>query len=285
MDAFLEHWQLFRWSWLSAVLIAILLAQIGVVVVARDQIFLGAAISQASTLGIALALGLGGWLGGRAAALAEGDVFPAVLAVAFSMLAALATAGGGGRRGLASREAMTGWVFLGSSSLAILIVAHSPHGLEEIHKLLFSTLVAATWQDAAIFAALSSATAAIVIFARSRLLLFTLDPAMADAVGLRTRVWSFGAYAWLGLAVGLSLETSGLLYTFGCLVLPSLIAKHLVREVGPIFIVAPALGAAGAIAGLALAHAGDYPPAQMTVALLSLLLLPAWAYGRARGEG
>src|SRR5207249_4628811 len=102
----------------------ILLSLIGVVVVARDQIFIGAAISQASTLGIAAALWLGtvlpenSWI--------QTDAGLSLMAIVFSVAAALATARTGTKEG-ESHEAITGWVFLFSASFAILVVTHSPH--------------------------------------------------------------------------------------------------------------------------------------------------------------
>ena len=88
--------------------------------------------------------------------------------------------------------------------------------------------------------------------------------------------------AWLGLAVGLSMRVSGMLYTFGCLVLPALVAKNICREVRPMFVVAPLVAVCTATVGFVLAHHYDDPPAQMTVALLCLVLAIAWMVRRGR---
>jgi ABC-type Mn2+/Zn2+ transport system permease subunit len=109
-----------------------------------------------------------------------------------------------------------------------------------------------------------------------RVLLFALDPAMATAVGLRVSLWAGGLAAWLGLAVGLSMRVSGVLYTFGNLVLPALIAKNFCSEVATVFLIAPCVAIGAGIVGFILANYYDYPPAQMTVALLSILLLVVW---------
>ncbi len=37
------------------------------------------------------------------------------------------------------------------------------------------------------------------------------------------KLWGIITSAWLGLAVGLAIRTSGMLYIFGCLVLPALV--------------------------------------------------------------
>ncbi len=58
IESFLASWDLFRDTYLVGWLLAVLLSLLGVFVVARDQVFLGAAVTQASTLGVALALAL-----------------------------------------------------------------------------------------------------------------------------------------------------------------------------------------------------------------------------------
>lgn len=270
IEAFLESWPLFQYTYLAGWLIAILLSLIGVPVVARDQIFIGAAITQASAFGIATGM----WLG------LESDGLLAVAAVTFSIVAAVIT-GRGGEPGHETHEAITGWVFLLSASVSVLLLAGSPHGLEEIHRLLASSIIGATPADVAVFAGLLVVTVAVVGTMRDRLLLFVMDAPMAAAVGVPTRVWSAGVACALGLAVGLSIRVSGMLYTFGCLVLPGLVAKNLCREVAPMFAVAPAVALLCAVVAFVVANHRDDPPAQMTVAVLAGSLVMAWAARRA----
>lgn len=273
---FLASWDLFGSTYLAGWLIAFLLSLIGVWVVARDQIFLGVAVAQASTLGIALAL----WLGGLGVADSIGwlqsELVPASLAVAASVTTALLTAREAGQH-RESAEAVTGWVYLLAASAPVLMLAQSPHGLEEIHQLMFSTILGASARDAWIFGGLALATAGIAARLHPQLLLLALDPEMAAAVGMRRRRWSVAVAIWLGLAVGLSIRVSGTLYTFGCLVLPALVAKNLAREIRPLLVLAPAIALGSAVSGFVLAHHFDTPPAHTTVALLCALLLASWA--------
>ena len=278
IGSFLESWALFQYTYLAGWLIGLLLSLVGVLVVARDQIFLGVAVAQASTLGIAIGLGSGSLLG---ALWLQSDGFLSLIAVVFAVLAALFTV----RRGVAgseSHEASTGWVFLLSASLSILLVAHSPHGLDEVHRLLSSSIIGATAADVWTFAGLASVTTVAVGMTRRRVLLFALDPTMATAVGMHVSRWAAGTAVWLGLAVGLSMRVSGMLYTFGSLVLPALVAKNLCREVSTVFVVAPGIAIGTSALGFVLANYYDYPPGQMTVALLSVWLMVAWGIRRAR---
>ncbi|HXH13269.1 MAG TPA: iron chelate uptake ABC transporter family permease subunit [Alphaproteobacteria bacterium] len=272
---FIASWALFHNTYVVGWLISLVLALIGVLVVARDQIFIGAAVSQASTLGIALALWVGSWPALEGVHWLHTDVFLATMAVASSVIAALLTAHGGAT-GKESHEAITGWVFLVSASLSILIVAHSPHGLDEIHRLLSSSIIGARPSDVWIFSALFSITALTIYLYHRPILLFSMDPATAAATGVNVTLISILISAWLGLAVGLSIRVAGMLYTFGCLVLPALVAKNACREVRPMFLVAPAVAVATATTGFVLANHYDHPPAQLTVALLCLLLAMAW---------
>jgi ABC-type Mn2+/Zn2+ transport system permease subunit len=281
IESFLSSWALFHQSYLTGWLICLLLSIIGVLVVARDQIFIGAAVSQASTLGIALTMWAALVFNLERFSWFQSDVFFSAMAVFFSILAASIT-GRGGETGKESHEAITGWVFLISASLSILIVSHSPHGLEEIHRLLSSSIIGATAADIWSFSLLTFLTVFLIFLLYRKILLFTLDPSMASAIGMKMKIWSLATSAWLGLAVGLSIRASGMLYTFGCLVLPALVAKNLCREVWLMFIVAPLFAVGTGVLSFILANHYDYPPGQMAVALFCLELAAVWAFRRLR---
>jgi ABC-type Mn2+/Zn2+ transport system permease subunit len=272
IGSFVESWPLFWATYLAGWGIAFLLSLVGVFVVSRQQIFLGAAVSQASTLGVALAL-LAGLL--SSSELLHSDAFASGLAVLLSVAAALYI----GREGGESAEARTGWVFLTSASLSILLLAHSPHGLEEIHRLLASSLIGADPLDAALFWVAGAAVAIGVAASLRSVLLFTVDPPMAAALGLRVGHWWLGTAVVLGISVGLSIRVSGLLYTFGCLVLPALIARAMLAELRSAVVAAPLIGVAASAMGFAIANEYDYPPAQVAVALLGAVLALAWIVG------
>jgi ABC-type Mn2+/Zn2+ transport system permease subunit len=268
---FVGSWSLFQHTYLAGWLVAVLLGLVGVLVVARDQIFLGAAVAQASSLGVALGMVVGSRLAPRWPVL-ESDGFLSLAAVVVAVLAALVTSAGGAP-GDESREARTGWIFLLSASGAILLLAHSPHGLEEIHRLVASTIIGATGLDVVVFGALAAVSAAALAMLHRPVLLVALDPDMAAAVGLRTERWTALLSVWLGLVVGLSIRVSGILYGFGCLVLPALVARNVCREVAPMFVVAPLVGFGATAVAFVVAHHWDFPPGQMSVALLCALVL------------
>jgi ABC-type Mn2+/Zn2+ transport system permease subunit len=275
IGSFLASWDLFATTYVVGLLIAGVLSVVGVWIVARDHIFLGAAVAQASTLGVAVGL----WLAGTAAAqrlhVLEGDA----VATGFAVVASVVTAWVATRvaeRRTESHEAVTGWIFLLAGSVPVLMLADSPHGLEEIQRLLFSTILSVTRLDLALFVGIAAATVAAALLLRERLLVFVLDPELAAAVGMRSAAWASAIAVWLGLAVGLSIRASGTLYTFGCLVLPPLVAKNVCREVGPMLWTSPLVAMAAALAGFVISNHLDLPPAHTTVGLLAAALPLAW---------
>jgi ABC-type Mn2+/Zn2+ transport system permease subunit len=271
---FVRSWPLFHDGYLAGWLIGLLLSLPGVLVIARDQIFVGAAISQASLLGIAIGMHAGSLPLAIAASLGDSDAFLSACAGAMAVAAAVLTTRAGRTGG--SHESVTGWVFLVGASLSVLLLSQSPHGTEEIHRLLASTIIGATSGDVALLAVLVAATAAGVWRWRSQLVLLAIDPEMAAAVGLRVGRWATATAVCLGVAVGLSNRVAGMIYAFGCLVLPALVARSLCREVRSMFVVAPVVALAAGVVGFVLANHYDTPPGQTAVALLCALALAAW---------
>ena len=238
ISEFIASWPLFQNSYLAGWLIAVLLSLLGVFVVARDQIFAGAAVSQASLLGIAVGMYFRAFLASMGCAACESDTLLIPFGVAFGVLTALLT----GRKGVVageSHEALTGWAYLLTATAAVLLLAHSPHGLEEVERLIASTILGATRLDLGLFGVLVAVTVLVCARSRAALLLLALDSEMAAAVGIPVGRWSALFSAWLGLSIGMSIRVAGAIFTFGALVLPAMVAKSLCREVSPMLVVAP----------------------------------------------
>lgn len=281
IDEFLSSWDLFHNAYLAGFILSVLLSLVGVIVVARDQIFLGAALAEASTLGVAVGLWLTDHELLRLPDWVSEDLIHSLLAVVFSILAAWLTTRTG-REG--ASEAITGWVFLLAGSLSILFVSHSPHGMEEVHRLIASSIIGSSTAEVVLFGAVTAAVFAAMFRHRRRILLILTDVEMAQAVGLRVGTWSFLLSTLLGLTVGLALRASGLLFTFGCLILPTLAARSLARSARPIFWLSPAIGLGVTVASFVLANHYDHPPGQMTAALLcavtAVCVAGRWVVGR-----
>jgi len=281
---FAESWPLLWHGWIAGWLIAVTLALPGVLVVAREQIFIGAAVAQGSTFGVAAGMWLVAILG-QADAHGHpdsGSAIPAACAALTGTAAALAISAGR-RTGRGSPESRTGWIWLASSAGTVLLLSSSPHGAHGIERLIASSLLGAGTGDAWLFAVLASATLTLALALRRPLTVLAIDPALAPLVGIDRRWWEPAIAIWLGLCIGLAIRVSGLLFTFGCLVLPALAARGLCREVRSQFLVAPALALVAGVAGFAVANHHDLPPAQVAVGMLCAIPLLTGAIGWVRG--
>jgi zinc transport system permease protein len=258
---------------------AVVLALVGVLVVARDQIFIGAAVSNASMLGITIGMLLETLPSLAPHAWLHSESFHTFCGSVFAVLGAALTARAG-EAGRESREAVTGWVFLVGVSVSVLVAAGSPHSLEQVHRLIASTIIGATRTDVFLFGSMALITAAVVARYSQTLLLLVMDPEMARAVGTRVELWNGIVWVWIGIAVSLSIRVAGMTYTFACLVLPALIAKNLCREAWQMFAVAPVVALATGLIGFVLANYYDYPPGQTVSAVQCATVFLAWMVRR-----
>ena len=266
INEFLQSWSLFSDTYIGAILIGLCLSLLGVVVVARGNVFVAAALSQASLFGVAISLFFG----------FSQPVFSAVLfSVAAAMLLARHSTAGGDN---ATSEEMTGGIFLLGASLSVLLLVRMPYGLKEIQSLFASSIIGVNTMDITVFGGLFLSMVAFLVMRMRRLTLYLSDPVMAAAVGVNIFLWSILIACSLGLATGLAIRSSGMLFTFGCMVLPPQMAKNLCRDMTGMFWVSPFMLLGSIIMGLMIGNYYDLPPAQTVVALMSLMLLLSWVF-------
>ena len=275
-ENFISSWSLFAESYLVGILSAVLLALLGIWVVGRRQIFLGAAIAQASGGGVAIALALQLALGLDASGLQA--LVPLLAALSGGLVGWIAA--GGLRRHF--DEGSVALIFLAGASGSVLLVAHHPEGLEIIHRLLFSTLLGATWNDVIILGLAASLVAVLVFRFHEWLALLTLDPDASSLAGIDARRWNWVLSVALGIAVGLVMQATGFLYTFGFLVLPVLALRERCREVRQLVWMSPLLAILVSLPSFAIAYGLDLPPAQVAVAGLTAVVIVSWGLGPVR---
>ena len=274
--AFLDSWALFHDAYLSGWLIGVLLSLIGVFVVARDQIFIGAAVSQASLFGIAVGMWSGHLFAVGAASWLSSDLYHTAMGGLFAVLAAFMTARAEHHGGRETPEAVTGWVFLVSTSAAILLMSHNPLGMEEVNRLLSSTIIGARRQDVWVFLGLTALTGLVLSLKYRSVVLIALEPDMARVAGLRVGLWNGLLSAWLGIVIGFAIHVSGVVFAFASLVLPALIAKNLGRTARSLFFLAPCISLGTGVMAFVLANHYDFPPGQAAAACLCVLLAGVW---------
>ncbi|MFO1077460.1 MAG: metal ABC transporter permease [Planctomycetota bacterium] len=271
MAEFLLAWSLFHDAWLTALLLAALLPLCGVVLVLRHQLFLGAAIGQAATLGIALGICVGA-VPATPRGGAHGETFALLLAMAAGALTAVVAMRALSTSG-SQLEARSAWVFLGGSSLSVLVASNNPHGLEEVQRLQLSSLLGASPFDVWFTAAMLVLALAALLRWRRGILLWAIDPVTTHVHGGSLLGYDLAVGTAIGVATGFAIHATGLLFAFGSLVLPVLLARGIARSLAAVLWLAPVLGVATTALALVVAHVADLPPGQVAVGGLALLLV------------
>jgi len=267
LEEILSSWELFHLSFLAGWLSCLCLSLAGILVVAKRQVFLGAALSQASIFGISLVLVLEAveFFGLDEEMISHGA------AVLFSLLGAglvyfLA------RKGRSHNE-ICSLIFLLCASGAILLVSGSPHGTDEVHSMMASSLLGATDHDVWILVGTFAVLLILGFWKYRELGLFLIDSQTASAVGLSLRLWDFGSAAVVGFVVGFCLKVTGLLFTFGYLVLPVLAGRELIKRLSLLPMMSCLIAFSTCTLAYLITVVKDLPPAQVAVFLLCLCWL------------
>lgn len=258
MMEMLQH-DFLRHALAAAVLAGVALAFVGVYVVLRRIVFVGAALAQLGAAGVGLALLL--------------QQPPLLWALSTVLLGALGLAALPSTERRISREGVLGALYAASSALALLFVALSPVGEAHITALLFGDLLAVGHGDMELLAAACLLVLAIHGFGYHAFLATAVDPVFAHSVGVKERWSNLLFYLSLGILVGACIRAIGALVVFAFLVLPPLGGLLWARSLRGAFLLAIGISSVAAVVGLWLSFRYDWPAGPSVVAVCSLLTL------------
>jgi zinc/manganese transport system permease protein len=210
---------------------------LGMQVLARGIVFIDLAVAQVAGLGVILAHSLG-W---------EPTGAPVQVAALAAALACALFLTWTERRWPEVQEAIIGVVFVLGSSAAILLLAHDPHGGENLKELLVGQILWVTGRQLLIVA---------VVYAVVLALWF----------GLRERMGRIGFYALFGCVVTVSVQLVGLYLVFATLVVPALSTFYTTGRRHP---KAYAVGVLGYASGLFASLWFDLPSGSMIVCTIA----------------
>lgn len=274
-----DTFSLFYAAYGSALVLALLLPWLGVVLVLRQRVFTAAAVAQSAALGFSLGL----WFGLGDDHAGHGDCGPwlLLLGASFGVLAGL-FAMQRLRNGVAGLESWAAVLFLLGSSGSMLLLSNSPHGMQDIQRMQLSSLLGATELDLTIALALGAVAFGAGLAFGKRILLVASDESVAQVLGLPVRAWRTALGVFLGLCLSFAIHTTGLLFTFGCTVLPVLLAREFAPSLRAVLWLSPALSAGTVVFALWLAQIEslDWPPGQTAVALQASLVAVVMAAKR-----
>lgn len=252
-----------------SLLIGLACPVVGVFLVLRRLIFLGVALPQISSCGIAAAFALHTW--GLVPHLEHTEHLLAMVGSSLFTLLALALLAFLERGGDGLTEGRVGAAYVLAGAWSILLLVLNPYGEHGLLQRLKGEIVAVSDQDLARTAVAFGLVLLSLFLFRKELLLVSFDREMAVALKKNVALWNGLLFLAIGLTVSLAVLAVGPLVTFGYLLLPPLIAHLVARNIWQFILLAPAIGGLSALLGFALALHWELPVGPTDLALLGLL--------------
>ena len=259
-----------------SLLIGLVCPLVGTYLVLRRLIFMGVALPQISSCGIAFAFALHAWHlvphleGSSENALALGGSTVFTLG-ALLVLTLLQRRSGG----LAEARIGTAYVLAGAGS--ILLLVKNPYGEHGLLDRLRGEIIAVSNTDLIMTAVAFGIVALLLVVFRKEFLLVSYDPEMAVTLRKNVLGWDSLLFLLIGLTISMSVLSVGPLVTFGFLLIPPLIARAVARNMRQFAIIGCVVGVLSALTGFCLAIQWDVPAGPTDVALLGVIYLTVMA--------
>lgn len=249
-----------REALLAGVAVALLCSYLGVYVVLRRVAFVGVALAEASTAGIALAilLGFSPLLGGLALMMVAVGTFSVQFAP---------------RR--LPNETAVGVVYVLAGALAILLLSKSAQGEGHLLSLLQGDVLTVEPGETVQMVVAFVLIAVLHAFFGRTWTLVSFDREAAATMGYTVGAWELGLLLTVGVAVAFASRAVGSLMTTGMLLLPAATALLWRDRMRAVFIVAPILGLIAVVLGLHLSFVIDVPASAVTVTIAFAFFLVA----------
>lgn len=258
---------LLRNSLYTSLVVGLVCPLVGVFLVLRRLAFLGVALPQISSTGVALALSLHVWFGpAHSHDHGTNQTVAFVGAFAFSLAAVVALAFAERRRD-GRTDARLGAAYVVATAVSILLLAKCPQAEQSWLSLFKGEIIAVTSGELAQTCLLLAIALAILGWHRRTLLLVSFDPDLATILKIPVNRWNLVLFLVIGLTVGVSVLVVGPLITFGFMLIPPLIAHRFARSMKQLAVWSAAFGVLAALAGFYTAYVWDLPVGPASVGL------------------
>ncbi len=253
---------------LAGVGVAFAAAPLGCFVVWRRMAYFGDATAHAAILGVALSLAL------------QMSIFVGAVAVALIMALTVTLLAG---RGYAM-DTLLG--VLAHSALAFGLVAVSfLSGIRiDLMAYLFGDILAVSRTDLLVIWGGAALVVALIAWRWSPLLTTTLNEELAYASGIDPKREQLILTLALAITVAVAIKVVGVLLIAALLIIPAAAARSLARTPEAMALIAAAIGAVSAVAGLRVAYVFDTPAGPSIVCVAAVLFAGFSAFGW-RGRG
>ena len=268
---------LLRNSIYTSVLVGLACPLVGVFLVMRRLVFMGVALPQISSTGVAIALSLPLWFGFN---LSEHSSHSAHMlafigSITFSLTAILILAFLE-RRGRGQPEGRLGTAYVVAAAMSILLLSKNPYGEIGWLDMMKGEVIAISNFDLGLTAATLTLVIAVMGLFHRELLLVSFDREMAIILRKNVIFWDVLLYLLIGMTVSMAVLSVGPLIAFGFLLIPALSAHMVARNMRQFIVLASLIGGLSAFLGFCIAYKFDLPVGPTDVVLLGFLYAGTW---------
>ncbi len=274
---FFQNSDLWAGALLAGAISGAALGFLGLYVLLHRMVFVSAAMSEVSSLGVMIAF----WLA-QVGAVHESahteDLLPLLLAALFTGVFSVLIAGGAEAR-LADRtrsaEAFIGGVYLLSAAGLLIVGDRVSQGAHDVSNILFGNAVIVDRPHLILLASVFVPIFILHLWLKKDVLLVSFDPATARTMGYPVRGLRLFLLISLGVLISIGTRTLGALPIFSFTVLPGMAALALVQDLRKSFVWAAVFGALSATLGYFFSYLFSLPTGACITATGGLLWLAA----------
>ncbi|MHA1626078.1 MAG: metal ABC transporter permease [Promethearchaeota archaeon] len=274
-DALMEFTFLQR-ALITSILVGVICGLVGVYIILRQLVFMGAGIAHASFAGGALGILIG--------------VNPFLTIFMFGTGSAL-TIGFINEKGyVEDNNVAVGIIFSFTMALAVLFISLIQTYNAGVNAILFGNVLVVTTEDLVLLIIFSIFILGIIYFMKKELFFMTFDEEMASATGLPIRFLSYLFLILISLAIVVSLKAIGAILVFAMIVTPAAAAYQWSYKINRIILLSILFGAFSSFLGLFFSYELDLPSgATITIIVsiifvISMILSPKRRAGKAVGS-
>ncbi len=268
LDGFLAAREIWQAPLVASLISGALLGFLGVYVVLRRTVFVSAALTQISTVGLVVGL----FLEERLHIEAEHAHHQLGMAMGFAVVGALLLGALRPRR--LPAEAVVGAAWVAASAAVVLGISKLVHASHDLGGMVFGNAVAVPDDELWMIGAVALLCAALHLAFAKEIAFASFDPETATALGLKVRLWDAVLSLTVGLAIPAAARALGALPVFALLTLPASAALLLGLRFRAVFVAATALGVVAAAGGYLVSWFAETPTGATMVLVSALALVP-----------
>ncbi|NUM82379.1 metal ABC transporter permease [bacterium] len=252
---------------ITGLLVGVMCSFLGVYIVLRKIVFVGASLAQISSSGFALGILFG--------------VNPFIAALVLTLIGVWIFAMNLQTKKI-PQDSFLALGYIIASAGSILLLSKHPRGDADLMLLLYGNILTITPDHIYILLTALILIGGVHFLFYKEFMFIAFDPEMAETLGYRPQVWNIVFYVTVGILISLAIESAGILLVFGLLVIPPIVAIQLSDNIRHIFAIAVLTSVIAIPAGLFVSFTQDLPSGPTIIAMTVIFLMIGYIVSKAR---